>query len=207
MDTVMTAVDLCNGALGRIGQGASRPIQSITGDNDQSEAARACARVFDSTRRAVLAEFNWAFAQAAVVLQSVNETVPGFAAVYAMPTDVIKLHAVGGDDYFPANFHGVSPRFRKLRGANGMVILSDSSPAYAWYTYDAPVEYGDPLFHDAMQWRIAAEISLGLKADPRMFDKAQQQYVLAISKAAAAAANEGGDVDLPTPDTIRLRGQ
>src|SRR3546814_17373670 len=64
----MNAVEVCNLALGRIGEGASRPIQSLT---EASEAARACNRVFASAMETTLRDFPWAFAQASVALAPV----------------------------------------------------------------------------------------------------------------------------------------
>src|SRR3546814_9617900 len=78
----MNAVEVCNLALGRIGEGASRPIQSLT---EASEAARACNRVFASAMETTLRDFPWAFAQASVALAPVAQTVPGWEFAYAYP--------------------------------------------------------------------------------------------------------------------------
>src|SRR3546814_20215370 len=82
----MNAVEVCNLALGRIGEGASRPIQSLT---EASEAARACNRVFASAMETTLRDFPWAFAQASVALAPVAQTVPGWEFSYAYPENCL----------------------------------------------------------------------------------------------------------------------
>src|SRR3546814_10270375 len=87
----MNAVEVCNLALGRIGEGASRPIQSLT---EASEAVRACNRVFASAMETTLRDFPWAFAQASVALAPVAQTVPGWEFAYAYPENCLFLHGL-----------------------------------------------------------------------------------------------------------------
>lgn len=199
----MNAVEVCNLALGRIGEGASRPIQSLT---ESSEAARACNRVFAITLRALLREFAWPFAQTYVALAPVAQTVPGWDYVYAYPADCLFLHGLGGSEVDPARNPALRHPYKIIAASSGesSVIATDVSDAWAHYTRDVTSPHvGDPLFHDALAWRIASEVAIGLKASPQMAQSAAQQYQVALSKAVAAYGNEDGDDRVPDDEIVR----
>src|SRR3546814_19279751 len=94
----MNAGEVCNLALGRIGEGASRPIQSLT---EASEAARACNRVFASAMETTLRDFPWAFAQASVALAPVAQPVPGWERASAYPANCLFLPGRSAAYYAP----------------------------------------------------------------------------------------------------------
>lgn len=197
----MNTVEVCNLALSRIGRGASRPLVSI---NDESEAARACKRVFAPLLRSLLREYSWPFAMRTVALAPSSSAVPGWTYVYAMPTDALNILAITGGDCDP----WLDPARYDRRGFRliGTLIACHESPAYAWYTADVtdPVD-GDALFADALAWRLAAELALALKAEPNLHQVAMQNWQMALSKALAAVGNEGRDDTPFEADTIRAR--
>lgn len=204
----MNAVEICNLALGRIGQGASNPIQSLT---ESSEAARACNRLFAPTMQFVLREhIAWPFARKAVALQTVAQTVPGWSFVYAYPNDCLRLHALCDEDTDP--FRLPTPQTAtpyKLMASNdgeSLVIATDLASAWAWYTADVTnPHFADALFQDVLAWRMAMELALSLKADPRLMQSAQLGYRNALGIAAMAVAGEQSD-DLPVDaENIRVR--
>src|SRR3546814_15190627 len=94
----MNAGEVCNLALGRIGEGASRPIQSLT---EASEAARACNRVFASAMETTLRDFPRAFAQASVALAPVAQNVPGWEFAYDYPGNSLFLIGLYDSDCDP----------------------------------------------------------------------------------------------------------
>lgn len=202
----MNAVELCNLALGRIGEGASRPIQTLT---ESSEAARACNRVFAGAMQAVLREYPWPFAQASVALAEVSQVVPGWEHVYAYPGNCLYLHGLADDDIDPGRRPEWRHPFRILMATSGesRVIATDLPKAWAHFTADITnPHFGDTLFQDALAWRIATEAALGLKADPNMASNAAEQYRLAISVAAAANQRENGADEMPDPEDVRAYG-
>lgn len=202
----MNAVEVCNLALGRIGGGASRPITSLT---ESTEAARACNRVFASALQSMLREYRWPFAQASVALAVAAQTVPGWEYVYAYPEGVLTLHGLADEDVDPGRQPVWRHPFRVLAATSGesLVIATDLEDAWAHYTLDITnPHFGDALFQDALAWRVAKEVALGLKADPRMAQVASDQYELALSIARAAAYNERG-ADAPAdPEDVRAYG-
>lgn len=202
----MNAVELCNLALGRIGEGASRPITALT---ESTDSARACNRVFAPALQSMLREYRWPFAQSSVALATVAQEVPGWEYVYAYPNGVLTLHGLAEEDVDPGRQPVWRHPFRVLAATSGesLVIATDLEDAWAHYTLDITnPHFGDALFQDALAWRIAKEVALGLKADPRMAQLAAQQYVDALSLAMAAAYNERG-ADAPAdPEDVRAYG-
>lgn len=202
----MNAVEVCNLALGRIGEGASRPIVSLT---ESTDSARACNRVFAPALQALLREYRWPFAQSSVQLATVAQTVPGWDYVYAYPEGVLTLHGLAGEDIDPGRQPVWRHPFRVLAATSGesLVIATDLEDAWAHYTLDITnPHFGDALFQDALAWRVAKEVALSLKADPRMAQLAAQQYADALSLAMVAAYNERGADALADPEDVRAYG-
>lgn len=199
-------MEVCNLALGRIGHGGSRPIQSLT---EASEAARACNRVFASVLESMLREFAWPFAQASVALAAVAQTVPGWGYVYAYPENCLFLHGLAGSNTDPGRYPAWRHPFKILAATSGQsrVIATDLADAWAHYTVNVTnPHFGDPLFQDALAWRIAVEVAVGLKADPRMSQNAVLQYQSALSKAVAANGNEAGADREPVTEDVAAYG-
>lgn len=190
----MNQVEVCNLALGRIGQGASRPLQAL---DEGSETANACLRVFAPAMAAMLREYEWPFATRSAALSVSAEAVDGWAYVYAYPDNCAYLLAVAeaGQDATRLPVKALRRPFGLVAAADGesLLVASNVPEARAWYTVNVTnPHFGDALFQDALAWRVAAELGLGLKADPQLSVNAGNQYRLALSKALAAVANETG---------------
>lgn len=190
----MNDVGTCNLALGRIGHGASKPITSLS---DGTETANACLRVFQPALDAMLREYQWPFATRAAALELSTEEVEGWEYVYAYPADCAFLLAVGdaGTDATRLPAKSCRRAFGLIAAASGetLLVATHTPDALAWYTVKVTnPDFGDALFQDALAWRVAAELGLGLKADPQMSVNAGNQYRLALSKALAAIGNEAG---------------
>lgn len=209
----MNAVEICNVALGRIGQGASSPIHSIEPNVDDSEAARACARSFPLAMACLMREHAWSWAQGSAMLAASAETVPGYAYVFHYPDAAATLHAVTpeGIDLFSQpvqtwpDFASRYP-YRIVAAASGesKLIATNLSPALAHYTRAITnPTVTDPLFQDALAWRLAKELVLGLRASPQLAQSAESEYQIALSKAVAANDNEARKAETYYPDDIR----
>jgi hypothetical protein len=191
----MNDVEVCNLALSRIGQGASRPIQSL---DEGGETANACKRVFAPAMASMLRESPWPFAQRSALLAASAETVDGWEYVYAYPDACAFVHAIGasGLDATRMPAKQQRERFRLVAAANGesLLIASNIPDARCWYSLQVTnPHFGDALFQDALAWRVAGELALALKADPAMATNAGKQYDLIVSRAMAAVGNEGGE--------------
>lgn len=194
----MTPVEICNQALGRIGQSA--PIQSL-GVTDRSEAGLICGRLFDPARRALLTEFHWPFAMRFEALAHLPESVQGYAYSYAYPGEALHVHAVLPQGESPWRKPYRRTPFQRI----GQQIVCDQPHAFAHFVADADAEDGGPLFEDALCWRMASELAMAMKVDPRLAQFAREQYFLVVTKALAATSNEGQDEGPLDAETIQVR--
>lgn len=211
----MNSVDICNLALGYIGQGSSSPIQSIEPNVDDSEAARACARTFPIAMASLLREHPWSWAQRSALLSASSETVPGYGYVYAYPSACQYLHGLTPENVDPYRYPSAywSRVFRwphRIVAASDLqsrLIATDLTPAVAHYTADIDTPaFADSLFHDALAWKLAKALALVLKANPNFAQLAEGEYQAALSKAIASNDNEGR-VDMPhVPEDIAAIG-
>jgi hypothetical protein len=202
----MNAVDTCNLALSRIGQGASRPVRSLDAAVDDSEVARACARVFEPTMRAVVREHRWSWAQGAAALSLSAEVVPGWGYVYAYPSGCAKLHGLGPADWDPGRTPVWRWPYKILAAADGesQLIATDLPQAWAHFTRAiVNPAFADDLFRDALAWRLAKELALALNASPNFASAAASEYELALSKAMAADMGEHSPDRAPLPEDVR----
>jgi hypothetical protein len=207
----MTNIEACNLALGRIGHGASRPIQSITED---SESARACNRSFDNTLQVMLREYVWPWAQVVAplsLISSATQDLAGWEYLYQYPNDCAYLRALGDAslDYTHAPYNATRAQFRIVRAesGSGRVIAAGYPDAWAWYTATiTDLSQADDTFADAFAWRLASEVALGLKADARLAQWASQQYERSIQVAVALIGSEGGQGPKALPDSMSAYG-
>ena len=85
--------DICNLALGHLGEA---PIASM---DDDSVAARACARHYPGTRDQLLRSHRWNFAQARATLTRLNEAPAfGWSYQYALPSDCLRVLEVNDSE-------------------------------------------------------------------------------------------------------------
>lgn len=165
----MTAkLDIWNMALGHIGE--SEQIQSPT---ERTKAAAQCRRFYDTSRRSMLENFPWTFAQRALPLALVSDAPKiGYGFTYQKPVDSVRIWSVcpesgvrpwlsmGADLWLRQNegYGLVMPQvpWRVL----GQQLLTDLEDAYAIYIADVEdtLQF-PPLFVGALSWTLAAEIA------------------------------------------------
>lgn len=195
----MNAVDICNLALGYVGEGASKPIEALT---EVGESARACRRVYASTLEQLLRAWRWPFAmKSAALAVPADVSVPGYAYVYTYPTDCLFLHSLGGEGMDPRRCEAMRVPFARV----GAYIATDLPNAWAHYTFNVTT-LDDPLFCEAFAWALAEKLALGLKADPRLAQYAMERARASLAVAQAAASNEVGHDADPLPENLRVRG-
>lgn len=195
-----SVVQICNMALTRIGQN-----QLILSIDEQSQAAELCSLHYEDARDAVLRDFDWPFAEARVYLADIGSPPMNWCYRYRYPTNCIKARRIA----IPGN---ENPRadertpFKIIHADGGRAIVTNQSQAELVYTVKVEdTTYFDPLFVSALAWRLAAEIAMGLQARPENYQAAQQQYMLAISEAAAISMAEAQGLPLPESEFITVR--
>lgn len=197
-------VDICNLALGHLGQ------SKITTISDATEAARRCNQIFNNCRDEVLRCASWKFATAILSLVNLpNETVVGWNYVYTFPTDCVYARKVFIDNsnaFSIPIFTNITPvptpttnpegiQFRVIyqQDLSLQVVVCNSNPAYMEYTARVvdPTLY-DSLFIKALSFKLAAELAVLLNGDTTASDKMSQKFMLLQSEAQRQDGNESG---------------
>ena len=89
-----TKVSICNEALSLIG------AKSILSFDENTENARRCASIYDSTRKALLRMHPWSFAKKRAQLAPVT-THPtfGYSHAFPLPADFLRVISAGVENY------------------------------------------------------------------------------------------------------------
>lgn len=183
-----SAVDICNLALTRLGASS---ISSL--DETSTEAVKAKA-VYDHVREATLRALPWGWATRTRALAQTAQTVPPWAFAYAYPSDCLEARRLV--DPTSRNRH---PPFTRASGGDGArLICTDLPRAVLVYTATiTDLSVADPLFRDAMAWRLAAELAWPLTNSTDRANSTVKMYQTAIAQAAVANGNEA---QAPEPD-------
>lgn len=85
----MDRTSICNSALIEAEQDTT-----ITSMDEASPSAERCRRIYDATRRELLAQYPWTFAQKLVKLARVSEDVEGYKYAYKYPTEALRINDI-----------------------------------------------------------------------------------------------------------------
>ena len=192
-------VMVANMALTRLG---GRSIASLDEGSRESVLTNT---FFESSRDSVLRAHPWAFAGRRRALALVDSALSGagWACVYGYPIDCLAVRKL--DTPLP---DGDPIPYEVTTDANGTrVILSDLSSAVLVYTARS-IDLGtaDPLFIEALSWKLAADIAIPLSQDKNLWDIMRQQYQTTLSQARTADANEGQARAAGVADWLKARG-
>ena len=229
----MTETEICNLALGHIGEGYE--IGNL--QTDDSNEASACKRYLWTVINHTLRDFDWPFATKTAVLNAVAMfPTPEWQWSYRLPSDCLRFRRFisGARNLTPQN---VIP-FRVESDAAGLLLLTDFPftnanpnvmtlpptnpeiiqpitnvqipllPCYAEYTAKVENKGFYPVdFCMAVSFRLALMILPRLSiGDPnKMRPWLQEMVGLSMSNAMANAANEAQPDQRPDADTIRIR--
>ena len=170
-------VDICNIALGRLGDGAN--IQSIS-PPDGSAQAEHCQRFYPVARDSLLEMHTWGFCTKRVALAALaSNPASGWAFCYAQPVDLLNTISVldpnAQDDLsvgiaYPSQWNEVpltnggvyTPQPFQLESAiDGTdILLTNQGNAVLRYTARvADTTKFSPLFIDCLTWSLASMLA------------------------------------------------
>ncbi len=193
-------MEIINLALANLSR---EPIQSLTETNPEALQLRLH---WDTALASILRDHPWGFAMRRKPLAALAESPLGFAYAYAYPDDCIQARRV-----FPGMMltrRSVLYPFEIGRSLDGRrkVILTDVPGAAVEYTTrNVPCEEFDPQFANALAWRLTAEISLAIHADPQAHQAALSSYSLQLGLAKAMDMRESVTPRLPDGDFLISR--
>lgn len=190
-------MDIINLALANLSR---EPI-----DNLEGKEAFQIKIHWNTALSSVLRDHPWGFAMRRKPLAALAETPIGFSCAYAYPDDCVQARRI-----LPLSDAGAWRRqaafpFEIGRSADGRhkVILADLPAAALEYTTNlVPCEEFDPQFVNALAWRLAAEISLAMHADPQSHQAAIQTYSLQLRQAKAMDMRETGPMRTEVGDFL-----
>lgn len=202
------STEIANLALSHLG--INKQIESVLLDNT---AESIVVRLhFARVVNAVLRAFAWPFATRYETLTLVAGTAATAANhdwqySYRAPSDAIfarRILGVGKKRAPDPN----PPRFRIGSDLDGSLVYTNEAAAELEYTArtSCPAIYGDALFLEALEWRLAWAIGPALAKDQKAVDNCLRTYELLIARARVVGANEGeADDNRVDPDWISGR--
>lgn len=184
-------MDIVNLALANLSR---EPIQSLAEPNPEAFQLRVH---WETALASVLRDHPWGFAMRRRKLAALAESPIGFAHAYAYPGDCVQARRVLPGHAFEI---GRSPDGRHK------AILTDCPDASLEYTTSlVPCEEFDPQFVTALAWRLAAELSLAIHADPQSQQIALATYAAQLRQAKAQDMRESRPPRLPDGDFLAAR--
>lgn len=165
-----TKVSVSNEALNLIG------AQSILSFDEQTQNARRCAELYDSTRQALLRMHPWSCAKKRAQLAPVSiHPCFGYAHAFALPRDFIRLESAGGTEFEIENRH----------------ILANSNLVNLIYVFDNDNEdTWDSLFREAMVYYLASKLAKATTGSNAEADSLWQKLQVTLKQARAINGQE-----------------
>lgn len=191
-----TEIDIVNLALARLG------IDPIASLEEPTKAARTSKVTYPIARDAALADHEWKFARTSATLALLTETSPGYEYTYRYPANCVKAikiddgvnaadlaYDLATESYVPTS----SIKFETGVDStlNFKTILTDQPEAKLIYTARVtnPTVF-DPLFIDAMAWRMASDLAVSLLGNFQLQSNYMNVYRSLFSNAKAQGESE-----------------
>ena len=183
-----TKVSICNEALSMIG------AKSIISFDENTENARRCASVYDSSRKALLRMHPWSFAKKRTQLAPVA-THPsfGYSHAFPLPSDFLRVIDTGQEDYEIEGRH-------ILANTNliNLVYVSDNDNEQTW----------DSIFCECMSLYLVNKLAKPITGSQAEADSAWQKMQNMLKQARAINGQERPAQDfaanyVPTLMTVR----
>lgn len=146
-----TAVDLCNVALGYLGDKAT--VSSLDPPEGSTQADH-CARFYPIARDTLLDSHPWGFATTETSLGRLSATSSRWLYTYAAPSDMLRLLGITDNSLYRL----ATEEFERATNESGKeVILCNAGSPIARYTYRVTdTTLFPPLFSQALAWHLAS---------------------------------------------------
>ncbi len=183
----LSEVDLYNQALNALGAEAT-----VTATDEQSPEADAIRSIYDTVRDELLVSTDWPWAER--FSERLNELIDTEADPrpmqqyrfwYKIPADVLRVREADSE-FTPVRKTEPTPFVEFNDAVQGKVIALDILNPMLRYTFNVedPGLFS-PGFVGAMKYRIAAEVSLKITANPQIQQAMTNAYRQALSMARA----------------------
>lgn len=178
--------DICNLALTLIGH--TTPVTSLTADG--TEAADVCNAVYEQDRDEVLSAFAWPFATSRVkpapivaTTLALGDVPTGWENAFAMPADALRVRSsFTVPNGLPDNSSTYAIEYDSLL-QQPIILSNEDEPEFLFTFRVTDVKQFSPLFVRALAARIAEDLVLGLRKDPKLGQVAHGYYLQALADA------------------------
>jgi hypothetical protein len=171
-------VDLCNQALGHLGEA---PIVGLSDDNTR---ARACSRLYADTRDAVLRAHRWNFAQSRATLTAGTAPAFGWSYSFPLPQDCLRVLEINDTE------DGDNNEVWIVEGRNVLMHSAECRLVYVKRVTDTA--QFDALFVDALTIMLAVKLSEVIRGATSKTEQLLTQYErITAPLARRVDANEG----------------
>ena len=184
-----SVVAICNRALDMLG---AEPVTSL---DDNTKAARLCARNYEPVRDAVLRAYPWNAAVRRASLAALAEAPAwGYARQFQLPEGpspepCLRLLAIDGEADFGLRY--------KIEGRRA--LTDEAAPLNILYIarIDDPASL-DPQLADVIATRLAADLSYSLTSSAALGQSLMDIYQAKLNEARITDAEEGSPDELVT---------
>lgn len=196
-----SAVDICNIALGRIGQG-----QFITALTGTTAEAQACRIFYPGARDTTLSRLWWQFATGRKVLATLALERTNWEFVYGLPGDCLDARYLVVEGVAEPRPDERKAFALENDATAGRVLLTNEEEAELVYTrkVEDPTLFS-PLFADAVAWKLASDLCLRIPVKPQVGRAMVAAYEAALSVAGANDLNQAQRGPPPQASYIRAR--
>ncbi len=195
-------MDIINLALANLSR---EPIQSLAEANPEALQLKIH---WETALASILRDHPWGFAMRRKILAQLAHPTLGFGHAYIYPEDCLQARRL-----IPAGTSGGTARQpsypfevgRSLDGRHKAILTNLPNAALEYTTRLVPCEEFDPQFAGALAWRLAAELSLAIHADPQSHAAALSTYSAQLQLAKALDMRESSSPRLPDGDFLTSR--
>jgi hypothetical protein len=184
----MNSTDVCNMALGMIGQ------NFIVAIDDGTHTANQCKLFYEPSRDACLRDHKWNFAQKRQALAQTTSPASGWSYAYTLPPDCVRVVELNG-----------TPELQWA--VEGRALVTDEPAATILFIAKSDdVNLWDALFVDAFTTLLASKLALAVAHDAQYSAQLLGLYQSRYGDAKAVDGQEAGTPDaLGAPDLIDVR--
>lgn len=203
-----SAVDICNIALGHLGDSAN--VSSIDPPEGSAQAEH-CARFYPMARDTLLEMHNWGFATRRVSLAQIS--IPSATAAttweyaYAFPAAVARMIAVLAPD--TPDSEGAEFEVEALSTGSYVIYTNVEDAILRYVERVADTTKFTPLFVDALGWLLASYLAGPIIKGDSGATAGRECYKTFLGQFSLAAGSDSRQrrvVDAHVPASIRARG-
>ena len=218
-------VDICNLALGHIGDSAT--VSSLSPPEGSAQAEH-CARFYPMARDSILEQHPWGFATFRTNLALLSDAWPEWQYCYAVPTDALNILAVlpplASNDYSVSystsgsmaygdmsgmptvsggNYQPQPYSVESLDDGTDVIYTDQESAALRYSARVTDTTKFSPLFTDALSWLLASYLAGPvIKGDAGAAESKRclQMFTAVMGKATISDANQRRNtISISTP--------